>query len=144
MTNSDIDIKDPAPVPGIEVHEVPGLLPETETDYLAPETTHPQGFYDPTQVDPDGGINTTEGYVQAPTHPNSEEVHNELLEDPKYAVHVHEAQLNRIIQCLEDIVARINDLDSKMMDLEESVRFSQEDTGNDGPPQSPTGYEGTA
>ena len=44
MTNSDIDIKDPAPVPGIEVHEVPGLLPETETDYLAPETTHTPRF----------------------------------------------------------------------------------------------------
>ena len=153
MTDSNIqppDIKDPytvhnepvhGNVPGYEETQTPGLLPE-EPDYLAPETTHPNGFYDPTQADPDGGINTPEGYVQAPTYPNSEDAHNELLGDPKYAVHVHEAQLNRIIQCLEDIVARMNDLDSKVMHLEESVRFSQDKHTHDGPPTPPSDYPG--
>jgi len=82
---------------------------------------------------------------QPPTHPNSDDIHNELMEDPKYAVHVHEAQLNRIIQCLEELVNRVNDVDNKVMHLEEAVRFDQEhhhhDHTHDGPPESPTGTD---
>ena len=177
---TDSNIQPPNPVPGTEETLTPGLMPETvyptpeevAQDYLA---QHP---------DPDGGVNTTDGYVPAPdyvepvyetqpsvmntgtvdpayasafpanpgydptnseppAHPNSDNAHNQLMEDPKYAVHVHEAQLNRIISCLEEIVNRLNEVDHKVMHLEEAVRFDQEQHNYDGPPESPTGYEGT-
>ena len=34
---------------------------------------------------------------------DSNEVHNELLENPKYAVYTHEKQINRIIEILEEL-----------------------------------------
>tara|TARA_B100001250_G_scaffold370998_1_gene355523 strand:- start:535 stop:993 length:459 start_codon:yes stop_codon:yes gene_type:complete len=123
-----------------------------ETDYLAPETTAPNGFYDPTKETP----NTIPGYdpitsappseyvpevPQPPSHPNSENAHNELLENPKYAVHVHETQINRIVEVLENISDQINHLENRLGDLEQSVRFSNDHSPQDGPPTPPSGTD---
>ena len=154
------------PIPGTEETQTPGLIPE-ETNYLAPETTAPNGFYDPTKETPNtipGYDPTTSGppseYVpteawiendgttgvvppvpQPPTHPDSENAHNELLENPKYAVHVHETQINRIVEVLENISEQINHLEYRLGDLEQSVRFSNEHSPQDGPPTPPSGTD---
>ena len=44
-------------------------------------------------------------------HPD--EVHNELLENPKYAVYTHEKQINRIIEILEELSGRVVALEDK-------------------------------
>ena len=159
---TEVDIKDPQPIPGTEVTEAPGLVPE-EIDYLAPETTHPQGFYNPETAnateDPDGGVNTSHGYVPADTsgvggydadvqiglddaastYEDPDEAHHQLMSDPHYAVHVHESQLNRIVEVLEEIASKLNDLEYRLESLEESVRFDKGQT--DGPPEPPTGTD---
>ncbi len=188
------------PVPGTEVTQTPGLIPETPTnipgydpstasapgEYVPPTDDHMTNdpYYDPaneTQTDMwtenDGSTGecppppyetmpsvmnngtvdpayasafpANPGYdptnSEPPVYPNSDNAHNTLMEDPKYAVHVHEAQLNRIIACLEEIVNRLNDVDNKVLHLEEAVRFDHqqhhEHGGFDGPPESPTGTE---
>ncbi len=162
---TDVDIKDPQPIPGIEVTQAPGLVPEeiAQTDYLAPETTHPYGFKpDSANVtaavgDPDGGVNTSQGYVPANTSgvggydadvqiglddaasTYEDDAHHELMSNPHYAVHVHESQLNRIVEVLEEIASKLNDLEYRLESLEESVRFEQGET--DGPPEPPSGID---
>ncbi len=172
------------PIPGTEETQTPGLLPE-ETNYLAPETTAPNGFYDPTKETPntipgydpttseppseyvpnaadgyeysgqgnypgnppemwtenDGTTGVVPPVPQPPTHPDSENAHNELLENPKYAVHVHETQINRIVEVLENISEQINHLEYRLGDLEQSVRFSNEHSPQDGPPTPPSGTD---
>ena len=82
-------------------------------------------------ADPDGGINTPEGYKEA------NDTHAQLMNDPKYAVHVHESQLKRIVEVVEEVSQRLVALEDKFIDLELSVRF-KETKRNDGPPESPT------
>lgn len=67
----------------------------------------------------------------------SDDAHAELMKDPKYAVHVHESQLKRIIEVLEEVTQRLVSLEDKFIDLELSVRF-KETKRNDGPPEPPT------
>ena len=81
-------------------------------------------------ADPDGGINTPEGYKEA-------DAHAQLMNDPKYAVHVHESQLKRIVEVVEEVSQRLVALEDKFIDLELSVRF-KETQSNDGPPEPPT------
>ncbi len=68
---------------------------------------------------------------------SSDDVHNQLMNDPKYAVHVHESQLKRIVEVLEEVSQRLVKLEDKFIDLELSVRF-KETQSNDGPPEPPT------
>ena len=82
-------------------------------------------------ADPDGGINTPEGYKEA------NDTHAQLMNDPKYAVHVHESQLKRIVEVIEEVSQRLVALEDKFIDLELSVRFKETKT-NDGPPEPPT------
>tara|TARA_B100000427_G_scaffold298791_1_gene280032 strand:- start:462 stop:752 length:291 start_codon:yes stop_codon:yes gene_type:complete len=65
--------------------------------------------------------------------------HEQLMNDPKYAVHVHESQLKRIVEVLEDVAARLVTLEEKVNTLEVITRFSQipKDGGFDGPPEPP-------
>tara|TARA_Y100000748_G_scaffold296362_1_gene289095 strand:+ start:645 stop:893 length:249 start_codon:yes stop_codon:yes gene_type:complete len=67
----------------------------------------------------------------------SNDAHQQLLNDPKYAVHVHESQLKRIVEVLEEVSQRLIALEDKFIDLELSVRF-KETKSNDGPPEPPT------
>tara|TARA_B100001778_G_scaffold130775_1_gene107656 strand:+ start:616 stop:864 length:249 start_codon:yes stop_codon:yes gene_type:complete len=67
----------------------------------------------------------------------SDDAHQQLLNDPKYAVHVHESQLKRIVEVLEEVSQRLIALEDKFIDLELSVRFKETKT-NDGPPEPPT------
>lgn len=67
----------------------------------------------------------------------SDDAHAQLMNDPKYAVHVHESQLNRIVEVIEEISQRLVALEDKFIDLELSVRF-KETMSNEGPPEPPT------
>ncbi len=180
----------PPAVPGTEVTQTPGLIPETPTNIPGydPSTASAPGEYIPDvapvadhmtndpyydQGDPDGGVNTTEGYVPAdtsgvggaeadhqigvddayasaypaginpdmPEHPDPDEAHHQLMSDPHYAVHVHESQLGRIVEVLEEIASKLNDLEYRLESLESSVRFDQEH--HDGPPEPPSGTDYT-
>jgi len=66
-----------------------------------------------------------------------ETAHKQLMNDPKYAVHVHESQLKRIIEVIEEVSQRLVALEDKFIDLELSIRF-KETKRNDGPPEPPT------
>ena len=66
-----------------------------------------------------------------------ENAHKQLMNDPKYAVHVHESQLKRIVEVIEEVSQRLVALEDKFIDLELSVRF-KETMSNDGPPEPPT------
>ena len=70
-------------------------------------------------------------------HPD--EVHNELLENPKYAVYTHEKQINRIIEILEDLSGRVVALEDKLLSLDLDVRFSKSPK-LEGPPEPPETY----
>ena len=151
------------PVPGTEVHEVPGLIPETPNTIPGydPTTSEPPSEYVPNAADGyeysgqgnypgnppemwtenDGTTGVVPPVPQPPTHPDSENAHNELLENPKYAVHVHETQINRIVEVLENISEQINHLEYRLGDLEQSVRFSNEHSPQDGPPTPPSGTD---
>ena len=181
MTDSNIqppqnvDIKDP--VPGTEVTQTPGLIPETPTaipGYDPNTATAPDEYVPPTdtavahgELPPDewtgqdewvendgthgnmaqppyttGQPHVDPPYAEAfpPVQPDSDDAHKQLLEDPKYAVHVHEGQINRIIEVLEQISDQINHLEYRIGDLEHAVRFDAPDD-HDGPPTPPTDYE---
>ena len=70
-------------------------------------------------------------------HPD--EVHNELLDNPKYAVYTHEKQINRIIEILEDLSGRVVALEDKLLNLDLDVRFSKSPK-LEGPPEPPETY----
>ena len=67
----------------------------------------------------------------------SDDAHAQLMNDPKYAVHVPESQLNRIVEVIEEVSQRLVALEDKFIDLELSVRF-KETMSNEGPPEPPT------
>jgi hypothetical protein len=159
-----VDIKDP--VPGTEVTQTPGLIPEMPTavpGYDPNTATAPGEYVPPTDewtgqdewVENDGTHGTmaqppyTTGephvdpsYAEAfpPVYEGSDDAHKQLLENPNYAVHVHENQINRIIEVLEQISDQINHLECRIGDLEHAVRFDAPDD-HDGPPTPPTDYE---
>jgi|TARA_B100000700_G_C14644619_1_gene669069 hypothetical protein len=84
-------------------------------------------------IDGDGGILTPEGNYEEYT---GDSAHKELLDNPKYAVHVHERQINRIIELLEEVAGRVVALEDKLLDLDLNVRFKNS-TPPEGPPEPP-------
>lgn len=48
-------------------------------------------------------------------------VHNELLNDPHYAVHLHERQLERLTTFVEELAMRLIKLEEKITDMEEAA-----------------------
>ena len=58
--------------------------------------------------------------VAPPSDLNIDTVHNELLNDPHYAVHLHERQLERQSQVIEEIAERLISLEKKVIDMEAS------------------------
>ena len=52
-------------------------------------------------------------------HPNSENAHKELLNDASYAVHMHEHQLNKIANMLEELCARVVAIEERLIENEQ-------------------------
>ena len=55
--------------------------------------------------------------------------HKKLMEDPRYAVAMHEHQINKITEYLEEIVERLVSLEKKMLDHE--IEFAHNPVGPD-------------
>ena len=58
-----------------------------------------------------------------------ENAHKQLMEDPKYAVHVHDAQINRMADYLEKLAEKIQDDDKRIKALEDAL-YKLEETLN--------------
>ena len=48
----------------------------------------------------------------------TEDTHKKLMEDPRFAVAMHEHQINKITEYLEEIVERLVNLEKKVLDHE--------------------------
>ena len=59
----------------------------------------------------------------------TEDTHKKLMEDPRYAVAIHEHQINKITEYLEEIVERLISLEKKMLDHE--IEFAHNPVGPD-------------
>tara|TARA_B100000214_G_scaffold229117_1_gene166980 strand:- start:68 stop:289 length:222 start_codon:yes stop_codon:yes gene_type:complete len=55
--------------------------------------------------------------------------HKELMKDPRYAVQLHEHQLNKITEYLEEIVTRLVSLEKKV--LEHEIEYTHNPVGPD-------------
>ena len=130
----------PNPVPGTEVTQSPGLIPETTTQIPGydPNTSTAPGEYDPASANVDTAVPPTD-YAAAVDHqvntmPSAPpdmpvgppETHNELMQDPAYAVHVHEQQLNRICDMLEEVCQRVIAIEDKINGMEQEMHFSHD------------------
>ena len=186
----------PNPVPGTEVTQSPGLIPETTTQIPGydPTTGTAPGEYDPTSANVDTAVPTSEqqvdaeqkayaeatanstGYPQPGDTPYNSpstyvendgttgpvatppsdyaaavdhqvnsmpsappDTHQKLMEDPAYAVHVHEQQLNRICDMLEEVCSRVVAIEDKLNGMEQEMHFSHDpnDPLNDYPEVNP-------
>ncbi len=124
----------PNPVPGTEVTQSPGLIPETTTQIPGydPITETAPAEYDPTSANVDIAVPATD-YADAvdhlvdsmpqteadhhpdmPTYTESETAHQELMQDPQYAIATHEHTLNKFADLLEQIVGRLNAIEEKL------------------------------
>jgi len=59
----------------------------------------------------------------------TEDTHKKLMEDPRFAVAMHEHQINKITEYLEEIVERLVSLEKKMLDHE--IEFAHNPVGPD-------------
>ena len=59
----------------------------------------------------------------------TEDTHKQLMEDPRFAVAMHEHQINKITEYLEEIVERLVSLEKKMLDHE--IEFAHNPVGPD-------------
>ena len=131
-------------IPGTEVTQVPGLIPETPSaipGYDPNTASPPQEFvsstetgttWDGTTVPPNtSGVGGAEADVQIgvddyaaavdhqvdsmpPAYAASEKAHQSLMQDPAYAVATHEHQLNKMADMLEEICARVVSIEDKL------------------------------
>ena len=67
-------------------------------------------------ADPDGGINTSEGYEETvmPTFTESEIAHQEMMRNPTYAIATHEHTLNKFAAIIEELSARVVELEKNV------------------------------
>ena len=143
-TAKDIPMTD-SNIPGTEVTQTPGLIPETTTEYdpstanvdtAVPPTT-PDTLVPPTETGTewDGSTNyvapktAAEYYTNedgqyteamAGTKPTPEEAHAKMMGDPHYAVHIHERQLEQLAKMIEEIAERLIGLEKKVIDMEQA------------------------
>ena len=132
-TAKDIPMTD-SNIPGTEVTQTPGLIPETTTEYdpntanvdtAVPPTT-PETVVPPTETGTewDGTINppSTGDYAAAvdqlvndmPQATEGEAAHTNMMQDPAYAIATHEHQLNKIANLLEELCARVVSIEEKI------------------------------
>ena len=133
-----------SPVPGTEVTQTPGLIPETTTEYdpstanvdtAVPPSTTPDTMVPPTTTGTewDGTINPpstseTIDYAAAVDHQVSgmpvaseaEVAHQELMHQPAYAIATHEHQLNKIANMLEELCARVVAIEERLIENEQN------------------------
>ena len=132
MTDSNINPPEgtavPNPVPGTEVTQSPGLIPES--------TTHIPGYDPNTSTAPTEYDPSTANYAAAVDHqvnsmPSAPpDTHEALMNDPHYAVHVHEQQLNRICDMLEELCGRVVGIEEKLNVMEQEIHFQGNDPNN--------------
>jgi hypothetical protein len=140
----------PNPVPGTEVTQSPGLIPETTTQIPGydPNTSTAPTEYDPASVnvapatytENDGSTGTIAppptDYAAAVDHqvdsmPSAPpDTHEALMQDPAYAVHIHEQQLNRICDMLEEVCNRVIAIEDKLNGMENDIHFQGTDPNN--------------
>ena len=53
-------------------------------------------------------------HPEMPIYTETETAHQELMNDPQYAIATHEHTLNKFANLLEDIVGRLNDIEVKL------------------------------
>ena len=61
---------------------------------------------------------TIEPPVAPPTTHDINSVHNELLNDPHYAVHLHERQLERLTTFVEELAVRLIALEKQVIPVD--------------------------
>ena len=112
-------------VPGTEVTTSPGLIPETTTEYDpgTANVTATVGDPDITEVPPTDYAAAVDYQVDSmpeshhpdmPTYTESEIAHQEMMRNPQYAIATHEHTLNKFADLLEQVVARLNDIEAKL------------------------------
>ena len=111
-------------VPGTEVTQTPGLIPETQAaipGYDPNTATAPEEFVPATETGTEwSGTNDYAAAVDhqvdsmPPAYAASEKAHQSLMQDPAYAVATHEHQLNKMADMLEEICARVVSIEDKL------------------------------
>ena len=71
---------------------------------------------------------TEETTIEPPTFEESSRVMNELKEDPKFMVSLHERQLERMATVIEEMAERLISLEAKVIELETETRFPHSDS----------------
>ena len=71
---------------------------------------------------------TEETTIEPPTFEESSRVMNELKEDPKFMVSLHERQLDRMASVIEEMAERLISLEAKVIELETETRFPHSDS----------------
>jgi len=51
------------------------------------------------------------------------DINNPLKRDPQFQLAVHEQQINKMAEIIEEMAVRIVSLEKKVMDMEEETRF---------------------
>ena len=119
-TMTDSNINPPSTVPGTEVTTSPGLIPETPTEYIPGtanvDTAVPTTDYANAVDHLVDSMPQTEAdhHPEMPVYTETETAHQELMQDPQYAIATHEHTLNKFANLLEEIVARLNNIEEKL------------------------------
>ena len=71
---------------------------------------------------------TEETVIEPPTFEESSRAMNELKEDPKFMVSLHERQLERMATVIEEMAERLISLEAKVIELETETRFPHSDS----------------
>ena len=71
---------------------------------------------------------TGETVIEPPTFEDSSRAMNELKEDPKFMVSLHERQLERMAAVIEEMAERLISLEAKVIELETETRFPHSDS----------------
>tara|TARA_B100000427_G_C15493962_1_gene588947 strand:- start:1306 stop:1797 length:492 start_codon:yes stop_codon:yes gene_type:complete len=141
MTDSNINPPETNAVPGIEVTQTPGIIPEelgntvivppTEggTTLIPPDTSgvggHDAdvqiGLDDITAIPTETYVTEDANYLKATETVDPEKAHQAMMADPVYAVATHEHQLNKMSDMMEELVTRLISLEKKVLDMEEGM-----------------------
>ena len=64
----------------------------------------------------------------APEFEDSARAMNDLRQDPKFMVAIHERQLDRMASIIEELAERLISLEAKVIELETATRFPHADS----------------
>ena len=111
---------------------VPPSVTGTEWDGTISPPPYTAGQPDITEVPPTDyaaavdyqvdSMSETGSHPEMPIYTESETAHQNLMQDPQYAIATHEHTLNKFADLLEKIVARLNSIEEKLnLHIEDSV-----------------------